>query len=86
MPITQRRERRKAVAVDLRLHAREHAQHRTNGSPPTEPSASTPKTFGKYPLNFPPNESKNKRLDQRQSKLPVGHVMLRAIDEYAGVP
>ena len=35
-------------------------------------------------MNFPPNESKNKRLDQRQSKLPVGHVMLRAIDEYAG--
>jgi len=29
--------------------------HEWRGSPPTGPSASTPKTFGKYPLNFPPN-------------------------------
>src|SRR4029450_4566826 len=86
MPIAQRREASKGCGCRPPIgRARAcSTSHEWRGAPPTEPSASTPKTFGKYPLNFPPNESKNKRLDQRQSKLPVGHVMLRAIDEYAG--
>src|SRR6266487_5078237 len=86
MPITQRREASKGCGCRHSIgRARAcSTSHEWRGSPPTGPSASTPKTFGNYPLNFPPNESKNKRLDQRQSKLPVGHVMLRAIDEYAG--
>src|SRR6266508_6330643 len=86
MPIAQRREASKGCGCRHSIGGARacSTSHEWRGSPPTGPSASTPTTYGKYPLNFPPNESKNKRLDQRQSKLPVGHVMLRAIDEYAG--
>ena len=37
----------------------------------------------KVPLNFPPNETSNKRRRSETEQLLVGHVMLRAIDRYA---
>jgi hypothetical protein len=35
-------------------------------------------------LKFPPIESKKKTVAERQSHPPAGHVMLSAIDKYAG--
>jgi len=63
MPIAQRREASKGSGCRPPIgRARVCSTSREwRGSPPTGPSASTPKTFGKYPLNFLAIESRAKR-------------------------
>src|SRR5215471_242665 len=86
MPIAPRRGTSKGCGSRPPIgHARAcSTSHEWGGSPPTEPSASTPKTFGKYRLSFPSIESRDKRRRCGQSHPPAGHLMRGAIDKYAG--
>src|SRR5258705_12980124 len=66
MPIAQRREASKGCGCRHSIGGARacSTSHEWGGSPPTGPSASTPKTFGKYRLNFPAifsAESRNRR-------------------------
>src|SRR6266699_3478192 len=65
MPIAQRREASKGCGCRHSIGGARacSTSHEWRGSPPIGPSASTPKTFGKYHLNFPAifsTESRNK--------------------------
>src|SRR5262249_8787877 len=66
MPIAQRRDASKSCGCRPLIGcARACSTSREwRGSPPTGPSASMPKTFGTYPLNFPPIESRNQRRSE----------------------
>src|SRR2546427_6663315 len=73
IPIAQRREASKGFGSRPPIGCARACStlHEWHGSPPTEPSASTPKIFGKYPLNFPPIESRNKGHRWEAEQLPA---------------
>src|SRR5215831_14308865 len=86
MPISQRREPSKACGCRCSIGPARacSTSHEWRGSPPIEPSASTPKTSGKYRLNFPAIrsvESRNKGRDRHRQKslsyVPLWQILLQ---------